>query len=96
LYELAEKRLEDAGAYIGDSRPSLSGVVGLEDSIPASLKVRSNREDVWNVERGELGIDDRVWTDCIDHRWPCPDLGMCNGVIPDNDGAEGPKLDTES
>ena len=61
--------------YIGDLIASLSGVVGREESIPASLKGGSK-----SVDCGELGIVEIVCDDCIDQRCVCVGLICKEGV----------------
>ena len=59
LKPVTDGRLLCVGASTGELGGSVSGVVGLEDSWPPSLKTRSNMEDVrWSVDRGEPGPDE--------------------------------------
>jgi hypothetical protein len=56
LKPVADGRLLCVGASTGELGGSVSGVVGLEDSWPPSLKTRSNMEEVrCSVDCGEPG-----------------------------------------
>jgi hypothetical protein len=53
--ELIDERFEWTGNIIGDAGSSVPGVVGREESRPASLKTVSKMDDERLVEPGEPG-----------------------------------------
>jgi hypothetical protein len=53
--ELIDERFECTGNIMGEAGSSVPGVVGRDESRPASLKTLSKIEDVRLVDPGELG-----------------------------------------
>lgn len=79
----------------------MSGVVGRDESWPASLKTRSNMEEDRFVDCGELGPEDICmdwydWPDCTDQRWLEAEMSgrlaaVCERMAAVLDGVPGEK-----